>query len=258
MIHVAVLLKPYHDLILRGQKTVECRLTKDARDPFENVEPGDRIYFKISSGPFAATAIVDHVLFESNLTPRRVNEIRRDYNDQICGEPKFWNWKRDARFCTLIWLKDIAPIDTGPQIRPLQGVAWLTLDEDPAWRKVENRNGSAARPKSSAKLPPTKQSSFAIAVTDGNVRNNSLYVTSVADRFPQTAFGGRTKSLAGKPITLVLRDGPTVQTDIVGPRNMLRSRVWGSWFRKHGVKRGDHVVFTPMDETTFLVGLTRA
>ena len=108
MIHVAILLKPYLDLILQGKKTVESRLTKDARDPFENIEPGERIYFKQSSGPFMATAIADHVLFESNLTPKRINEIRRDYNDQICGETSYWNWKRGSRYCTLIWLRDVS------------------------------------------------------------------------------------------------------------------------------------------------------
>ena len=38
---------------------------------------------------------------------------------------------------------------------------------------------------------------------------------------------------------------------------MLRTRVWGTWFRKHGVKRGDCVVFTPIDEGSYFVGLAR-
>ena len=56
----------------------------------------------------------------------------------------------------------------------------------------------------------------------------------------------------------MLHDGPTVQTDIVAPRSMLRTRVWGTWFRKHGVKPGDRVVFTPMDEASCFVGLAGA
>lgn len=257
MIHVAVLLKPYMDLILQGKKTVECRLTKDARDPFENIEAGERIYFKLSAGPYAAMAIAEHVMFESNLTPARVNEIRRDYNDLIGGDATYWAWKRDAKYCTLIWLKDVAPIDNGPKIRPLQGVAWLTMEEDPAWRKMEPlakqpllHDGVRAKPQAAA-------GSFTIEVTVGNVKNNSLYITKVADRFPKDAFGGKSKSDAAQPITLVLHNGPTVQTDVVGPRNMLRTRVWGTWFKKHGVKKGDRVVFTPVDERTYFVGLAR-
>jgi hypothetical protein len=55
----------------------------------------------------------------------------------------------------------------------------------------------------------------------------------------------------------MLHEGPTVKSDIVAPRNMLRTRVWGAWFRKHGVREGDSVVFTPLDEEHFFVGLAR-
>lgn len=243
MIHVAVLLKPYLDLILQGRKTVECRLTRQARDPYDRIEPGERIYFKQSAGPYGATALAEHVIFEDGLTSRRINEIRRDYNELICGDPGYWNYKRDSRFCTLIWLANVIPVDTGPAIRPLQGVAWLALDEEPAWRRTETGDGS--------------RSSFAIELTPGNVRNNSVYATKVVDRFPPWAIGGRTKSHAAKPITLVLHDGPTVHTDIVGPRHLFRTRVWGKWFARHHVSAGDQVVFTPLDQTTYLVGLSR-
>jgi hypothetical protein len=72
LIHIAVLIQPYLDFILQGKKTVESRLTMQARDPFDNIEKGERIYFKQSSGPYRATAIADQVLFEDNLTPRRI------------------------------------------------------------------------------------------------------------------------------------------------------------------------------------------
>ena len=102
MIHVAVLLKPYLDLVLSGRKTIECRLTREARDPFERIEAGERIYFKHSSGPYGATALVDHAMFEAGLTPKRTREIRRDYNHEICGEPAYWDAKRNSVFCSLI------------------------------------------------------------------------------------------------------------------------------------------------------------
>ena len=241
MIHIAVLLKPYLDLVLSGRKTIECRLTMQARDPYERIEAGERIYFKQSSGPYRAAASVDHVLFEDGLTPRRVDAIRRDYNDAICGDKLFWQRKRDSNYCTLIWLRDVMPIDSGPEIRPLQGVAWLCLDEDPAWRRMQ----------------PTGDDCFAVEITNGNLRNNTLYVSDVIERFPHWAIGGKNRSQAAKPITLVLHQGPTVQTDIVGPRKLLRTRIWGKWFCEHGVSAGDHVVFTPVDSSTYWVGISR-
>ncbi len=251
MIHIAVLLRPYLDLILRGEKTVECRLTMQARDPYERIEGGERIYFKQSAGPYAATAIVEHALFEASLTPRRISQIKRDYNHLIKGEDAFWRGKRDARFATLIWLKDVQPTSSGPAIRPLQGVAWLCLDGEPAWRRVEHDNGQAAPRLAHARTP------FAIEITPGNIKNNTLYATSVIDRFPAWTIGGASKSEAARPITLILHEGPTVQTDIVGPRKLIRTRIWGRWFRAHGVKAGDRVIFTPIDESTYFAGLAR-
>lgn len=257
MIHVAVLLRPYLDLILRGEKTVECRLTMQARDPFERIEAGERIYFKQSAGPFAATAIVEHALFESSLTPRRIGEIKRDYNHLIKGDEAFWRGKRTANFITLAWLREVQPTSSGPAIRPLQGLAWLCLDEEPAWRRIE-RDDPMRRDGDRAQRLFDSRTSFAIEVTSGNLRNNTLYATSVLDRFPAWSIGGTSKADAAKPITLILHEGPTVRTDIVGPRKLIRTRIWGGWFRKHGVKAGDRVIFTPVNDSTYHAGLARA
>ena len=265
VIHIAVLLRPYLDLILSGEKTVECRLTVQARDPYQRIEGGERIYFKQSSGPYAATAIAEEVLFEEDLTPRRVQEIKRDYNHLIRGEDAFWTYKRTSRFCTLIWLKDVQPATSGPQHRPLQGVAWLCLEEEPAWRRVATAGRTSGHlfhdagrtsVKTDAK-PQASPATFAVDVTCGNLKNNTLYVTDVLEHFPAWAIGGAKRAEAAKPITLILHEGPTVQTDIVAGRKLLRTRIWGAWFRKHGVRPGDRVIFTPMDESTYFVGLVR-
>ncbi len=65
--HVAILYKRYIDLILAGRKTVESRLTKGLIEPYGRIEPGDRIWFKVTSGPFMATAIADAVAFHEGL-----------------------------------------------------------------------------------------------------------------------------------------------------------------------------------------------
>jgi ASC-1-like (ASCH) protein len=246
MLHVAVLLKPYLDLVLSGQKTVECRLTRQAREPFDAIEPGERIHFKQSAGPYRAVAVAGHVLFERDLTPRRVRQLRRDYNDQILGEADFWNRKLTSRFATLIWLRDVQPCDDGPAIRPLQGQAWSVLRER---HPMTGRSRRGAR---------SADESFQIVLTPGNLRNNSLYVSKVLDRFPAWAIGGRSRRHAARSLTLLLDKGPSVQTDIVGPRRLLRSRRWGPWFRRLEARPGDCIVFTPADESTYFVSLRRA
>ncbi|HWB20432.1 MAG TPA: ASCH domain-containing protein [Phycisphaerales bacterium] len=248
MIHVAILLKPYLDLVLAGKKTVECRLTRQACAPYEAIEAGERIYFKQSSGPYGATAIAEQVLFRDTLTRSAVRELWRAYNHLICGEAEYWRLKQASRFCTLIWLSDVTATDSGPEIPNPQGRAWLTLEEDPAWRRVGHPRNIKKKNEGGA---------FSIAITAGNIRNNSLYVTNVLERFPAWAVGGKDKTKAAKAMTLILHEGPTVRTDIVGPRNLLRTRVWGKWFREHEAKPTDRVVFEPVEEGTYLVGLMR-
>jgi hypothetical protein len=144
-------------------------------------------------------------------------------------------------------LKHVLPIFSGPQHAPLQGRAWLCLDEEPAWRRVDQPTGEDA----------AANGCFSIEVTAGNLKNNTLYATRVIERFPAWAIGGASRRSAAKPVTLILHEGPTVQTDIVAGRKLLRTRVWGPWFKRHGVKAGDHVLFTPIDKATYTVGLAR-
>jgi len=231
-------MRPYLHMMLDGTKTVECRLTMQARAPFDGIEPGERIYFKQSAGPYRATAIVEEVLFEQGLTPKRVRELKRDYNDLIGGDDAFWHIKRNSNFATLMWLTDVREIDCGPAIRPLQGVAWLTLDDEPAWRRRDDFGCS-----------------FTIDITEGNLRNNTLYATKVIDHFPPDCLGGRTQSERGTLMTLHLHGGKTVRTDIVGPRKLFRTRIWGAWLRDHDAHPGDRVVFQPMGKREFHVGL---
>lgn len=268
MIHVAVLLRPYVELILAGEKSVECRLTRTAKAPYNGVELGDRIYFKESSGPWRLTAIIEQVLFEEGLTPKRIREIRRDYNDVIRGEAEFWKSKRDARYLTLIWLREVERIDpgAGPGVRPLQGAAWLTLREPKPRGSQASRHQSVGRqtrePRGGRNRPLTEAKanshSFSIPITEGNLRNSTLYVTGALDRFPPSCLGGPTRSQQARPVTLVLRDGPVVETDIVLPRKLFRARPWKAWFERVGARPGDEVVFTPLGEATWFVGHRKA
>lgn len=260
MLHVAVLKQPYVTMLLQGEKSIECRLTRTQRPPFGAIEPGERILFKQSSGPYRAAALVDHVLFERDLTPRRVREIQRDYNDRIRGEESYWAVKTNARYCSLIWLREIEPIDRGPTLSRLQGRAWITLPDstaalpdDPPDALIEDapRLAHAQTTGSIAAV----DGSFAITLTAGNLRNGTLYVTGLLDRFPRDAWGGATRAEAGRPVTLLLNRGPAVETDVVAARQLLRTRIWRSWYAALEARPGDRVVFTPAGERIFTVTL---
>lgn len=76
MIHVAVLRPPYTRLLLSGAKTIESRFAYSRRAPFGVIAAGDRVYFKISAGPFIARARAVEVMFHEEHTPAFVRARR--------------------------------------------------------------------------------------------------------------------------------------------------------------------------------------
>lgn len=258
MIHVAILVKPYLDLILSGEKTVESRLTKTARTPFERIAAGERIYFKQSSGRFRATALASAVHLFSDLSPRQVGAIRREWNGRIRGDAQFWQWKRDSRYATLIELEAVEPIEFGPRVNPQRGVAWLTLDDsldvypaclDHVMHAIPN--GAAGASKSAA-------ASIMLPLTAGNIRQGSVSARRALDRFPADAIGGTTKAAAGRPLTLRFPDGLVISTDIVGEKGIFRARgAWRAWFTKTGAAAGDALLLTPRGRRMYDVSLAR-
>src|SRR5690606_5364590 len=100
-------LRPYIRMMLDGRKTVESRLTRMNRAPFRAIEAGDRIYFKASSGPFMATAVADAVAFYDELNPAAIAKLKQRYNDRVCGDDAYWQWKRTSRYATFVELREV-------------------------------------------------------------------------------------------------------------------------------------------------------
>jgi len=252
MIHVAILHDQYLQAILDGRKTIEMRLTITNRVPCESVEVGERLYFKRSGGPFRGTGVVDHVMFMCDLTPRDISRIRRDYNEWIGGPPEFWASRRAARFCTLIWIRDVEPVKFGPRMRPHHGVAWQCLpDRDDVY--------SRCLPEDQHLFPdggPTGPAML-ITITDANIRHGHIYLREVIDRFPTDAMGGNTRADAGRPVRLQFTGGKSIETDIVASKKIFRSRVWRSWFAAQGAGAGDQVRLVPHAPHVLGVSLIR-
>jgi len=130
--HLAVLYREYIDRILAGEKTIEMRLSKNRVAPFGKVETGHTIYFKQSGGPVRAAATAGRVESFTDLTPERIDEIRKQHNDGITGDDETWAKKRHRRYGTLIWLTGVHATDDGPVMPPLYGAAWVCDPEQRA------------------------------------------------------------------------------------------------------------------------------
>ncbi len=175
MLHVAILLKPYIQLILSGAKTLESRLTVTPRTPYRRIAPGERIYFKASSGPYMATAIAGAVEFHENLTPSRIEALRRRHNAAVRGQPEYWKFKRSSRYATFIRLRDVRATSTGPEMPPSRGPAWFTLPEP-----------------TTAPKPAPLPEAFDIKLTRSAFTTRVLRVPLRIHRFDSSVYGGTT------------------------------------------------------------------
>jgi len=202
-IHVAILYQRYIKLILNGHKTVESRLTRTARAPFGRIQPGQRIYFKASCGPMMATAVAGAVRAFENLSPDRIDRLRKRWNKRVCGNEDYWQSKQHSRFATFVSLNRVEAIEVGPQLAPSRGLAWFALDDD---------------------LDPIIE----LHLSAGAIRNRYVYVPR-----------GEKRIVEGQ-MRLTLPDARKINTALTD-RGLIHWRGWGRYFTTHDVVAGDIV-----------------
>jgi len=108
--HLVILKKPYSDAILAGRKTIESRFTRSRHSFISQVRQGDLLFLKASSGPVCGQARVSAVRYFEDLTPAKMAEIKRQYNEHILGSDEYWKSKAVCRFGFLAWLENVRPI----------------------------------------------------------------------------------------------------------------------------------------------------
>jgi len=161
MIHVAVLKPKYLDMLISGEKTLGCRLTRNRIEPHGRIRRGERVYFKESSGPFRATAIVEEIIEHADLDEAGILSIREAHGPSIGAPDSFWQSKRTARFAVLVRFRKIEEVSRGPKMPSLNGRGWVRLprEDDPypaclAERTARNRTrGEASNTPSRRKGP---------------------------------------------------------------------------------------------------------
>jgi ASC-1-like (ASCH) protein len=127
--HLVILKKPYLDLILSGEKTIESRLTKRKTAAYGRVQPGDKLFLKASGGPVCATATASAVKYYPSLTRAQIIEIKQQYRREIGGSDAVWETLMDRKCGFLVWLGDvraIAPI----RIDKKDWRAWVVLTRE--------------------------------------------------------------------------------------------------------------------------------
>ncbi|MFW5653865.1 MAG: hypothetical protein ACOC0P_07440 [Planctomycetota bacterium] len=255
MIHIAIIHKRYLDAILDGTKRAELRLTEQARVPFRAISEGERVYLKQASGPFRATAIAGRIDTHEHLTPDGVAALREKYADVVGrGHDDFWHRKRNAKYATIVFLRDVERICFGPEIARSRGLAWFRLPDEadvyPAClaQPLESK-GRADCGHDDDRLALAEPAGEPIRVRLGqsNLRYNHLTIPKAdLHRLPADAIGGNTRSAAGVPIGLQFPDGTIVESDVVRSRRIIRHRgAWRRFFAEAGARVGDTAILTP-------------
>jgi len=218
-IHVVILKSPYVGAVLRGEKTIECRLSKKPMPPWGQVKRHERLFIKHAGGPFAATAIVGGVESFEGLTAAGVDRLRQQYNHAVRGDADYWTSKRDSRYATLVHLRDVEPLAVGPGYPKSPYKGWFVLDEakSPLWDVV---------------------------LSDGALRNRYLRLPGASPRMRDRRF------------VLELPDGSEVTTELT-QGNMVRWRGWGAYFRARSVEAGDVVRLVAKEPGRYRVSFAR-
>ena len=126
--HLAVLHPTYLRLILEGDKSIECRLTRTPKPPFKAVAKGQKIYLKESSGSVLAVARAKKVICSQINKPQDLARIRREYGEEIMAQENFWQSRADCRYCTLIFLEGVKPLSEPFRISKKDMRGWVVLD----------------------------------------------------------------------------------------------------------------------------------
>lgn len=127
--HLVILKKPYLDLILSREKTIESRLTKRKTAAFGRVQAGDKLFLKASGGPVCATATASAVKYYPSLTRSQIVEIKQRYGREIGGSDAVWERLTDRKCGFLVWLSDVRPI-APVRIEKKDWRAWVVLTEE--------------------------------------------------------------------------------------------------------------------------------
>jgi hypothetical protein len=122
---LAVLIEPYLTFILEGKKTIESRFSVNRNAPFEQVQRGDIIILKRSSGPVEGICRIADAWFY-RLDPDTWPEIERFAGALCMDDSSFWKQKRAASYASLMRIEEICRIPSF-DIGKLDPRGWVVL-----------------------------------------------------------------------------------------------------------------------------------
>jgi ASC-1-like (ASCH) protein len=116
MDHLAIMSSKtdFLERILNGEKTIESRWYSTRRSPWDKVNAGDTIYFKLSGKPVSAKAKVINVAQYFDLEPDHVKQLLEKYESELGLNGRvswFWQQVKFKKYVILMWLEDVEKVE---------------------------------------------------------------------------------------------------------------------------------------------------
>jgi hypothetical protein len=131
-VHLAIFNEPFLALLYKGEKKMESRFSINKISPYNRIAKNDIVIMKSSGGPVTGFFVAGDVLFFSNLTDSKRNEIKKKYSKEICSDydPDFWVNRKETNYATLIEVKEVTPLNPF-RIEKRDRSAWSILQANP-------------------------------------------------------------------------------------------------------------------------------
>jgi hypothetical protein len=130
--HLVIVQPRYLDLIITGNKDIECRASRFRRTPYLRVRRGDLLWFKRTSGCVTCTSRVVWVK-ELHITERQqLVKLRALWQDRIQAEDSFWRAASAKHYWTFLGLGRVRRCKPfSVQKRDRRG--WVVLNSSEQW-----------------------------------------------------------------------------------------------------------------------------
>lgn len=99
-----------------------------------------------------------------------------------------------------------------------------------------------------------------VAITQGNLDNNHIYLRSFFDRFPEDAVGGSNRhEMAAREVMVDWGGDAPIQTDLDGSKRFFRARRWiRDFFELNNAEAGDQVLVEQVGPYSYKLRLQKA
>lgn len=129
--HLVVLQRQYLQRMAVGRKRIECRLSSIRRSPFQAVNPGDLLWFKVPSGPICGIGVAGPCHYHELAAPSELQKIVEPYRGMIQADADFFNgaevWSRYLSLIRLEAFLSIRPMIVSKSDQR----SWVVLEECP-------------------------------------------------------------------------------------------------------------------------------